>query len=142
MRLRREQRDAPEVNLTPLIDVVFLLLIFFMVSTTFSRDSELGIELPEATLPPEERDPEHVEVAIDAQGRFYIDGRQLLNTQLVTVKQALSEATAERTAPVVVVSADGQTPHQSVVTVMDAARQLGLLRLTFAARLSEEQERR
>jgi biopolymer transport protein ExbD len=142
MRLRREQRDAPEVNLTPLIDVVFLLLIFFMVSTTFSRDSELGIELPEATLPPEERDPEHVEVAIDAQGRFYVDGRQLLNTQLATVKQALSDATAERTAPVAVVSADGQTPHQSVVTVMDAARQLGLLRLTFAARLTEEQERR
>lgn len=135
MKLRHSKKEPPEVNITPLIDVVFLLLIFFMVSTTFQREAELSIELPEASskaLAHEER----IEVAIDASGRYYVDGKQLLNRQPQTLRQALKKASEGRQGAPVVISADANTPHQSVVTVMDAARQLGLVRLTFAARLS------
>lgn len=136
MKLPHTKKDAPEINLTPLIDVVFLLLIFFMVSTTFEREAELSIELPEATTKAENRKDEKIEIAIDASGRFYVNGRQLVNKQPQTLKQALGQAAEGKTELPVVISADAKTPHQSVIIVMDAARQLGLVRLTFAARLS------
>ena len=139
MRLGHSRREMPEINLTALIDVVFLLLIFFMVSTTFQRDSELAIELPEAnseTPPTEER---VIEITIDVQGRFYVDGRALVNTQVKSIMQALSAAAGEGKPPPIIVSADANTPHQAVVAVMDAARQLGFLRLSFATRLASEE---
>ena len=140
MRISHHRREGPDINLTPLIDVVFLLLIFFMVSTTFQRDSELSIELPEASTRPEQAPPRSIDVSIDAQGRFYVDGRELVNTQLGTLKRALEQSAAGKDSPPVVVSADAKTPHQAVVAVMDAARQLGLLKLTFAARLTDAEE--
>ncbi len=139
MKLRHTRRETAEINLTPLIDVVFLLLIFFMVSTTFQREAELSIELPEASTEAQERKDEPIEVAIDAGGRYYVNGRALLNKQPKNLKQALKEAAGDRSSVLVVISADANTTHQSVVTVMDAARQLGLVRLTFAARLSTEE---
>jgi biopolymer transport protein ExbD len=135
MNLRPEPKEPVDINLTPLIDVVFLLLIFFMVSTTFDRDSELSIELPSASAEAEERRPESIEVAIDAQGRFYVNGRQLLNTQSKTVRQALRSAAGDNDSPPIIISADAKTPHQAVVQIMDAARELGFIRLTFATRL-------
>ncbi len=133
MRLGRRRDEPPDITLTPLIDVVFLLLIFFMVSTTFSRHAQIEIELPEASTEEEEQEePEVVEIAIDVKGRYYVNGRQLINSQLVTLKQAMREAAGEREAPPIVISADANTPHQSVVTAMDAARQLGLTHLSFA----------
>lgn len=141
MKLRKTSGDSADINLTPLIDVVFLLLIFFMVSTTFNRDSELSIELPKASADAAVRSPQSIEVAIDARGRFYIAGRQLVNTQPQTLIQALREAAENRDAPPVIISADANTPHQAVVQVMDAARQLGLLRLTFATRLVKDGDR-
>ena len=81
MKLRQPEKNEPDINLTPLIDVVFLLLIFFMVSTTFQRDAALTIELPEATAEAAVADKQSIEIAIDAQGRFYVQGRQLINTQ-------------------------------------------------------------
>ena len=138
MKLRNDSGDSADINLTPLIDVVFLLLIFFMVSTTFERDSELSIELPQASAAPEVRNPQSIEVTIDARGRIYIDGRQLVNTQSQTVVQALREASKDREAPPLVISADANTPHQAVVQVMDAARQVGLVRLTFATRVVKD----
>lgn len=134
MKLRHSKKESPEVNITPLIDVVFLLLIFFMVSTTFERQAELSIELPEASSKAQTPD-EPIEVAIDASGRYFVNGRQLVNRQTQTIRQALKQASEGLKEPSVVISADANTPHQSVVTVMDAARQLGLVRLTFAARL-------
>ncbi len=134
MKLRHSKKESPEVNITPLIDVVFLLLIFFMVSTTFERQAELSIELPEASSKAQTPD-ELIEVAIDASGRYFVNGRQLVNRQTQTIRQALKQASEGLKEPSVVISADANTPHQSVVTVMDAARQLGLVRLTFAARL-------
>lgn len=138
MKLRHSKKEPPEVNITPLIDVVFLLLIFFMVSTTFQREAELSIELPEASSQAQKQDV-RIEVAIDASGRYFVDGRPLVNRQAQTVRQALKKASEGRKDPSVVISADANTPHQSVVTVMDAARQLGLVRLTFAARLRDKE---
>lgn len=135
MNLRPEPQDPVDINLTPLIDVVFLLLIFFMVSTTFNRDSELSIELPAASAQPSKRNPDSIEVAIDARGRYYVNGRPLLNTQSKTVRQALRTAAADHDSPPIIISADANTPHQAVVKIMDAARELGLVRLTFATRL-------
>ncbi len=106
-----------------------------MVSTTFNRDSELSIELPTATAEAQERKPESIEVAIDAQGRFYVNGRQLLNTQPKTLREALRSAAGDNESPPVIISADAKTPHQAVVQIMDAARELGFVRLTFATRL-------
>ena len=141
MNLRPAPRDPVDINLTPLIDVVFLLLIFFMVSTTFSRDSELNIELPAASADAQQQRIDAIEVAIDAKGRFYVNGRQLLNTQAKTLRQALQAAAGESDSPPIIISADAMTPHQAVVQIMDAARQLGFVRLTFATRLVPESDR-
>ena len=140
MNLRPTPKEAADINLTPLIDVVFLLLIFFMVSTTFDRDSELSIELPAASAEAQTRQPESIDVAIDAQGRVYVNGRQLLNTQSKTLRQALQSAAGDHDSPPIIISADAKTPHQAVVQIMDAARGLGFVRLTFATRLVAEGE--
>lgn len=136
MNIRHTKKESPEVNVTPLIDVVFLLLIFFMVSTTFERQAELSIELPEATSEASSDKDAKIDIAIDASGKYYVNGRPLVNKQAKTLMQAIKDAANGKTAIPVVISADANTPHQSVVAVMDAARQLGLVRLTFAARLS------
>ena len=141
MKFRASNRDSPEVNLTALIDVVFLLLIFFMVSTTFEWRTELGIELPEASVRESARDDAVVDVAIDAAGGVKVEGRRLDDPTTHSLRQALARAARDLDSPQVVISADARTPHQSVVTVMDAARLAGLYRLTFAARRSGEPER-
>ena len=133
MRLRPPRPDeTPEVVLVSLIDVVLSLVIFFMVTTTFSHLAPLEIKLPESSVERREKPPEAIEVGIDARGRYYVAGRELANTQIETLKRALQEAAGERATPPVVLSADGQTPHQAVVTALDAARQLGFTHLTFA----------
>lgn len=139
MKLRHRVSESPEINLTALIDVVFLLLIFFMVSTTFDRDAELSIDLPEAAAEPSDRPDTAIEVSIDAQGRYYVNGRQLVNTQAATLRQGMLKAAGESKDPPLVISADSRTPHQAVVTVMDVARQLGFLHLTFATRLGDDE---
>ena len=141
MNLRPTPREPVDINLTPLIDVVFLLLIFFMVSTTFNRDSELSIELPAASADAQQQQIDSIEVAIDAKGRFYVNGRQLLNTQAKTLRQALQAAAGESDSPPIIINADAMTPHQAVVQIMDAARELGFVRLTFATRLVPESDR-
>lgn len=120
-----------DINLTPLIDVVFLLLIFFMVSTTFDRDAELGIELPQASGDPADPGDDSLTVSIDAQGRYFVNGQLLINTQLQTLMSAMRGELAERDDVPVVIHADGAAQHQAVVQVMDAAQQLGLARLRF-----------
>ena len=141
MKFRTLQPDSPEVSLTALIDVVFLLLIFFMVSTTFEWRTELGIELPAASAEESEAEEAVVEVVIDAGGSVRVDGRRVDDPTAGRLRQALAGAAWGLESPRVVVSADARTPHQSVVTVMDAARRAGLYRLTFAARRSEERAR-
>jgi len=131
----RTKRDTElELNITPLIDVVFLLLIFFMVSTTFQRESEITIELPESSGDIAESDKKVIEISIDNQGRYFVNQRQLKATDIKTLKKAISITRGDAKEPKLIISADKMTPHQSVVRAMDAARQLGLVHLTFATK--------
>ena len=131
MNFRKQKSEEPEVNITPLIDIVFLLLIFFMVSTTFKQDFEVSIELPEASSDTRIED-KSVEISIDAKGEFYVNHQKLINTQQSTLKRALEKAAGKGRGMPVIISADGKTPHQAVIAAMDAARQLGFNRVTFA----------
>ena len=138
MNLQPGGEDEPEVNLTPLIDVVFLLLIFFMVSTTFEHQSRIQIELPEATASPEELEEESLEIVIDAQGRYFIGEEQVVNTELKTLKSAISKAVGDRGTVPVTIRADASTPHQAVITALDATNQLGLTQISLATSKIEE----
>ena len=131
------ERDA-DINLTPLIDVVFLLLIFFMVSTTFVKESEIDLTLPEASAEVKETAAEQIDVAIDRDGTVYINEKALLNNRVDTLRKALGDA-ADGNDPVVIISADARASHQSVVDIMDAARQAGLFRVTFPTRVREQE---
>lgn len=137
MRLRTSRRDELEVNLTPLIDVVFLLLIFFMVSTSFNRESEIQVNLPQASAKPQEAKEDPIEISIDASGRFFVNRELLVNTQVATLRLALQKVAAGRNNVPLVISADATTPHQAVVTAMDAARQAGLTSLSIATTNAE-----
>lgn len=131
MNFRKQKSEEPEVNITPLIDIVFLLLIFFMVSTTFKQEFEVSIELPEATS--ESRiEEKSVEISIDKKGEFFVNQQKLINTQQSTLKRALEKAAGKGRGMPVIISADANTPHQAVIAAMDAARQLGFNRVTFA----------
>ena len=132
MNLQPGNTDEPDVNLTPLIDVVFLLLIFFMVSTTFEHQSRIQVELPEASAEPTTPEAESLEIIVDAQGRYFIGEEQVVNTQLKTLMGAIAKVIGERTDMPVIVRADANSPHQSVVTVLDATSQLGLTRISLA----------
>jgi biopolymer transport protein ExbD len=132
MNLQPGDTDEPDVNLTPLIDVVFLLLIFFMVSTTFEHQSRIQVELPEASAEPTTPEAESLEIIVDAQGRYFIGEEQVVNTQLKTLMGAITKVIGDRTDMPVIVRADANSPHQSVVTVLDATSQLGLTRISLA----------
>ena len=132
MNLKPDRRDEIDLNLTPLIDVVFLLLIFFMVSTTFEKTSKLKIDLPEASAKAVQQPEQKIVIGIDVKGRFYINDRQLVNTQIKTLKLALMKVAGDNKDIPIVLRADAKTPHQSVVNAMDAAAQLGLTRLSIS----------
>lgn len=134
MNLRPGHRSAEsvEINLTPLIDVVFLLLIFFMVSTTFDRHAKLKVQLPEAEAKTQQQVKDPVILSVDAKGRYYINDRQVVNTQLDTLKAALQKTIDNNPDITLLLRADGRTPHQAVVRAMDAASQLGITKLSIA----------
>ena len=145
MNLRPQRRECPRfINLTSLIDVVFNLLLFFMVTTSFTHKTEIKLDLPSATSGQATHEESSIEVSVDAKGRYALIGshgeaQPLANQSLATVRTALQTAADALKAngtqdPSVVIDADGLAPHQSVVTVMDAARQVGLVHLTFATR--------
>ncbi len=139
MNIGSGRKEELDVNITPLIDVVFLLLIFFMVSTTFERESEIEIVLPQAAANVAPADDFALEVTVDAEGTFYVNGKRVINAKIETLKKAMQEMAGERKDPPIILSADAQTPHQAVITVMDAARQLGFVRLNFATVESNEE---
>jgi len=132
LNLKPEHREEIDLNLTPLIDVVFLLLIFFMVSTTFEKTAKLKIDLPEASAKVTSSNDKKIVVGIDTKGNYYVNDRQLVNTQVKTLKLALLKLSgSDKTMPIVL-RADAKTPHQAVVRVMDAASQIGLTRLSIS----------
>jgi biopolymer transport protein ExbD len=123
--------DEPEINLIPLIDVLVLTLIFLLVTTSFSKEAQLNVRLPQA-VSEDKPDPMAVRVTVDANGQLYINNTQLLNVAPETLRQALAAAAGSNKEPLVVIHADGKAPHEAVVRVMDAARRLGFSRLSFA----------
>jgi biopolymer transport protein ExbD len=131
----RRQRMAPvDVNLTPLIDVVFLLLIFFMVSTTFTKETHLSIDLPEAQGEASADVPDQIEILIDESGKYTINARALVDVRLATLKAAIRQVSEGDTSMPMVITADAQTPHEAVVRAMDAAGQMGFVHLSITTR--------
>ena len=131
MNFRRRPAEEPEINLIPLIDVLLMTLIFLIVTTSFSNEAQLRVRLPEASAETKENLPS-VRVTIDAKGQFYIGDQQLLNATPEVLRSALVRAAGSMKDPLIIVSADGQTPHEAVVRIMDSARRLGFTHLTFA----------
>jgi len=133
MNLRVRPREEPSVNLTSLIDVVFLLLIFFMVSTSFVKESQIHIRLPEADAPPiDAQAVKQVEIFITAGGEYWVNGRELVNNRRDTLMSALTEVAAGRQELPIILSADADARHQLVVTAMDAAGRLGFTEINIA----------
>ena len=139
MKFSRSSQEEVTINLTPLIDIVFLLLIFFMVSTTFSKESQMRIRLPDASPDSEvEQRPSRLVVAITKSGDYSIrgpnesTGHHLLSRERSVLAQAMAKGAQGTDELVVVIRADRKTPHEAVVRVMDVARKLGLVRITFA----------
>jgi biopolymer transport protein ExbD len=126
------KEEGVEVNLTPLIDVVFLLLIFFMVSTTFDRHARLKVSLPEASEKATQQQNDPLVLSIDAKGNYFINDRQVVNQTLETLKQAIRKSIGDDKDVAIMLRADANTPHQAVVRAMDAASQLGLSKLSIA----------
>jgi biopolymer transport protein ExbD len=140
MKIRRRPRSDVSIELAPLIDVVFLLLIFFMVSTTFIRQSELSVDLPEADSQQQQLETDIVEVTISADGEYAVNGRMLVDNSLATLMRALSDTKTGDKRRKLVINADANARHQSVVRAMDAAGQLGLTQLSITTRSPEEAE--
>jgi biopolymer transport protein ExbD len=133
MQLKPRENNEPEISITSLIDVVFLLPIFFMVSTTFERQAALRIDLPEASVPAlQQEEVRRLELIIDMNGRMYLNDRQLIDSTPATIEAALLEAAGEVRDIPVLLRADSMTPHHFVVTAMDVTGQLGFTRLSIA----------
>ena len=133
MRLRPHAKEDPTVDLTPLIDVVFLLLIFFMVSTTFERESVLKVDLPEASAVADREElPDSLELIIDGQGRMYLNDQRLIDSEERTIRAAIEQLAGDNRDLPLILRADRETPHHFVVTAMDVAAQLGFLNLSIA----------
>jgi len=125
-------RDDPEINFIPLIDVLLVILIFLMVTTTYQRIAELQITLPEADAQQVKDRPREINVGVDAQGRYVINRTVFTFTTAAALADALREAAGDAKDPVVIISADANATHQSVVHVMEAARLAGFVHITFA----------
>ncbi|OGT21234.1 MAG: biopolymer transporter [Gammaproteobacteria bacterium RBG_16_57_12] len=132
MNFRTQRKEELDLNIAPLIDVVFLLLIFFMVSTTFDKQSEIKIVLPKATQQAQPIENDRIEISIDSEGQYYVNDLRVVNVQLSTLMKAMKEVAGNQKDPQLIIRADSNTPHQAVITAMDAARQLGFSRLAFA----------
>jgi len=142
MNFRPRRQQEIDVNLTPLIDVVFLLLIFFMVTTSFDKDAEIKIDLPTADSSTSSQLKNKLELVIDSQGRYYINGQEVLNTRAETLFQAMKHVLKQydTTVPPLVISADAHANYQAVVTAMDIAGRLGLKNFSIATTQSKRQK--
>ncbi len=141
MNFRRQRLEEVNVNLTPLIDVVFLLLIFFMVSTTFTRETQLSIDLPQATGQARESTEEEIEILIDESGQYRVNGKGLVDSRIRTLQAAVYKISAGDTTLPMVITADAQTSHESVVRAMDAVGKMGFVHLSITTRQPDEESR-
>ena len=134
---RGQHRDEPEINLIPMIDVLLVILIFLMVTTTYAKFSELQINLPQAAGEPSKEKPTQINVAVDAAGNYQINDVTVNFANVASLSDALKKAAGGGTAPVIVINADAKANYQSVINVMEAAREAGLVRVTFATQRGE-----
>jgi biopolymer transport protein ExbD len=134
LKFRRQRLDDVNINLTPLIDVVFLLLIFFMVSTTFTRETQLSVDLPEAQGQIKEVLEEEIEILIDESGRYRVNGQGLVDNRMRTLQAAIYKISAGDTTMPMIITADAQAAHEDVVRAMDAAGQMGFVHLSITTR--------
>ena len=133
MKLQSRSKEAPEVNLTSLIDVVLLLLVFFMVSTSFVRDAEIALRLPQAEAPTSPNTLDEVlDITVTQTGSYIVNGRPLVNSQRRTLRAAIERLMGETRDLPVTIRADAEASHQSVVTAMDVVGQLGFVRINIA----------
>ena len=140
VRFRRQRDDAQtSINLTPLIDVVFLLLIFFMVTTTFTKETRLQIDLPQSSSQAVVPEGDAIELLVDAKGSISINGQTLLKTDFDSVKVGLERSVQGQRNPTLVITADAKAPFQSVVYAMDAAGRLGISRQNITTRQFQAQ---
>jgi len=138
VKFRRSRKPDSGIDLTPLIDVVFLLLIFFMVTTTFTQETRLLISLPEAGGETVDAEPESLELTIDKEGNYALNGQSLINRDIKTIMAALKDASAGNRDLPVVITADAESSHQAVVSAMDAAGKLGFNQLQIATQQPNE----
>ena len=134
MKFRRQHTEEVGINLTPLIDVVFLLLIFFMVSTTFTRETQLSIDLPEAEGTVKETSELQIEILVDESGSYRVNGQGLVDNRMRTLQAAIYKISAGDTTLPMVITADADAAHQYVVRAMDAAGQMGFVHLSITTR--------
>ena len=134
MKFRRKQRENVDINLASLIDVVFILLLFFVVTTTFTRETQLRVDLPQSVsgTAAEDTQAKHLDITISADGVFSLNNQLLPKNDLATLMEALQRESNGDTSLPLSISADGKTQHQAVITAMDAAGKLGFshLRMT------------
>lgn len=138
MNFHRKKRRKIDITLISMIDVLFVLLLFFMVSTTFNRQTQVKIKLPEASGEETVEEQKSVKLIIDADGVYYLHGsdglpHELINQQAETLKRELQKIAAHSAHLPFIISADGKSPHQSVITALDMASQVGFTQITFAA---------
>jgi len=139
MRFRpRVFREEPEINFIPLIDVLLVILIFLMVTTTYSRFAELQINLPSADAERTQDRPNQIDVAVDSQGRYSINRTPLTFAGPAAFSAELRRAAGDMKDPVVVISADANSPHQSVINIMEAARVAGYGKITFTTQAGKK----
>ena len=136
MNFRPRQKDEPEINLIPFIDVLLVILIFMMLTTTYSKFTELQLTLPVADAEQQRDHPKEVIVAVAADGRYAINKTAVDGKSVDAVARALGQVADAGRDSVVIISADATAPHQAVVTVMEAARRVGLSQITFATQSS------
>ena len=133
MNLRgRSVREDPEINFIPLIDVLLVILIFLMVTTTYQRVAELQITLPEAQANEAKPRPKEITVGVDAQGRYVVDRTVFNFTTVADFSQLLRRSAGDAPDPVIIINADANATHQAVIHVMEAARAAGFIHITFA----------
>jgi len=129
---RGRTREEPEINLIPMIDVLLVILIFLMVTTSYAKYSELQINLPQAGGAATADKIKPINVSLDASERYAINSAEINYTGIAGLASALKKSAAGQADPVIVINADAKTPHQTVINVMEAARQAGYSRITFA----------
>ena len=134
---RGQKRDDPEINLIPLIDVLLVILIFLMVTTTYARYAELKINLPTSGAEQTPTKPKQIEVAVGAGGNYQVNDTGLGEASLSALTDALKTAAGTDAESIVVINADAKATHQSVINVMEAARRVGLTRITFATQTTQ-----